>query len=130
MARILVAEDNKDIVIVLRDFIESLGHQVDCQMDGLQAGIRARDWKPDLLISDIQMPNFYGTTAVVSLQQSPDTAEIPVIFISAVAPHIVRKMMEAIRSQVKHPDRVRFIPKPIDFAALERDMKELLPPGA
>lgn len=127
MAKILVADDNKDIIILLRDYLEEAGHEIKCEMDGLQAGIRAKEWKPALLVTDIQMPNFYGTTAVISLQEMPETAEIPIIFISAVAPTTVEKMLEVIRTKVKHPERIRFIPKPIDFKLLDRYLTELLP---
>ena len=127
MAKILVADDNKDIIILLRDYLQESGHEVKCEMDGFQAGVRAKDWKPQLLVTDIQMPNFYGTTAVVSLQESPATAEIPIIFISAVAPATVEKMLEGIRDKVKHPERIRFIPKPIDFKMLDKYLAELLP---
>ena len=128
MAKILVADDNKDILILMRDYLEDLGHEIKCEMDGLQAGIKAKEWRPQLLVTDIQMPNFYGTTAVISLQEDPSTAEIPIIFISAVAPATVDKMLEAIRSKVKHPDRIRFVPKPIDFKLLNQYLEELLKP--
>ena len=130
MAKILVADDNKDIVIVLRDYLQDKGHEVKCEMDGLQAGIKAKEWLPHLLVTDIQMPNFYGTTAVISLQENPVTAEIPIIFISAVAPATVEKMIESIRGKVKHPDRIRFIAKPIDFNLFDRYLTELLPKAA
>jgi len=130
MARILVADDNKDILILLRDFLEELGHEVKTETDGLQAGIRAKEWKPDLLIADIQMPDFYGTTVAVSLQSDRETADMPIIFISAIAPATVDKMMESIRKQVKHPERLRFLPKPIDFQLLRRYLDEFLPPAA
>ena len=85
MARILVADDDAEVVSLIREFLQGLGHEVRCEPDGLAAGIRARQWLPDLIISDIQMPHFLGTTAVVGLQQSAATAAIPVIFISAAA---------------------------------------------
>lgn len=127
MARILVADDNPEIVNLVRDFLESLGHEVKCEMDGAQVGIRAKEWRPDLLVSDIQMPSFYGTTAVVILQESPVTASIPVIFVSAVAPATVEKMLELMRPKLKNPDSIRFVPKPIDLKLLEKCLQELLP---
>ena len=126
MARILAADDNPEILALVREYLECLGHEVKCETDGLQVGIRAKEWLPDLIVSDIQMPNFYGTTAVVGLRESPLTSSIPVIFISAVAPATVGKMLDLIRTKVEHPDRIRFVPKPIDFKLLETCVRELL----
>ena len=126
MAKVLIADDNKDIVIVLRDFVEALGHTVRTELDGLQAGLQAKEWKPDVLVADVQMPNFYGTTALVSLQESPETAVIPVLFISAIDPATVETMLKGVRANVRYPERVRFVPKPIDFPLFERTLNELL----
>jgi len=127
MARILVADDDAEVVSLIREFLQGLGHEVRCEPDGLAAGIRARQWLPDLIISDIQMPHFLGTTAVVGLQQSAATAAIPVIFISAIAPATAEKMLEIIRGKLARPELARFIPKPIDFQLLGRCLVELLP---
>jgi CheY-like chemotaxis protein len=126
MARILVADDDENVLSLVRLFLEDLGHEVKTEGDGLKAGLSARQWRPDLLVSDIQMPNFYGTTAVVGLRQWPETAAIPVIFVSAVAPATVEKMLELIRTKVEHPELIRFVPKPIDFKLLETFVRELL----
>lgn len=129
MARILIADDDRLLLALLREFVESLGHEVKTETDGLQAGIRAKEWVPDLLISDIQMPNFYGTTAALSLQQDAATQRIPVIFVSGISPAAAEKMLESIRKQVKYPDRLRFVAKPIDFKALEAHILELIATG-
>lgn len=129
MARVLIADDDPAMLAMLRAFVEGLGHEVKTESDGLQAGLRAKEWIPDLLLADIQMPNFYGTSAAISLQQDVSTQRIPVIFVSGVPAAAAEKLMQNIRKQVKYPDRVRFVAKPVDFKALEAHIIELIAKG-
>ena len=120
MSLIMVAEDPGQIRALLTDFFESRGHQVMTVNDGVEASLKAQEWKPDLIISDIMMPHAYGTTAYATLQESPVTASIPVIFVTAVA------LDKAIQVVPQSP-KVRLLAKPIDFDLLESAIKELLP---
>ncbi|MBI4248353.1 MAG: response regulator [Elusimicrobia bacterium] len=120
MSLIMVAEDTEQIRDLLKDFLESRGHQVVTVNDGVEASLKAQEWKPDLIISDIMMPHAYGTTAYATLQESPVTASIPVIFVTAVA------LDKAIQVVPQSP-KVRLLAKPIDFGLLESAIKELLP---
>lgn len=129
MAKILIADDDPVMLSMLREYVTGLGHEVKTATDGLQAGIQAKSWRPDLLISDIQMPGFYGTTAAVSLQQDAETQRIPIIFISGVAPAAAEKLVASIRLQAKYPDRIRFVAKPIDFKQFDAHVFELLSRG-
>ncbi|HSV43913.1 MAG TPA: response regulator, partial [Candidatus Bathyarchaeia archaeon] len=54
--RILVVDDEEDIVAVLRARLQSAGYTVDCAYDGRDALERINAHKPDLAILDIMMP--------------------------------------------------------------------------
>ena len=120
MALIMVADDDPVILAMIRGHLESLGHQVVTVSDGMQAAEKAQDWRPHLIITDIQMPNAYGTTAYEVLQRSAATVGVPVIFISGVPEALAQKLLPKAVG-------VRFLPKPLDLVRLDALVRELLP---
>jgi CheY-like chemotaxis protein len=122
IAQILLADDNPDITSVLRDYLASKGHRVIVVSDGFQLSQKAAEHRPHLIVTDVQMPGAYGSSAYQVLQKEDSTKEIPVIFMSG---HTHDKLAPILP---KTP-RTRFIQKPIDFRALDALIAELLPLG-
>lgn len=83
MAKIVVAEDEKDIRELLVFILELAGHQVVAVEDGQQAVEAALREQPDLIILDVRMPNMDGYDACRAIKQNQRTAHIPVVFLSA-----------------------------------------------
>lgn len=119
MALIMVADDDVAVVSVLTDFLESRGHQVVSVNDGTAASLKAQEWKPALIISDIIMPGVYGTSAYKSLENAGVVPRTPVLFITSVE-------LEKARKIVPDNPRVRLLPKPLEWGAVEAAVKELL----
>ncbi len=122
IAQILLADDNPDITSVLGDYLSGKGHRVIVVNDGFQLSQKAAEHRPHLIITDIQMPGAYGSSAYQVLQKDTNTSQIPVIFMSG---HAYAKLAPILP---KTP-RTRFIQKPIDFGALDGMIAELLPLG-
>ena len=83
-ARVLVADDNSD----LRTFLASLlapYYNVQTVADGREALAAVRAHKPDLVLSDVMMPNLDGLGLVRALREDPETRTLPVILLSARA---------------------------------------------
>ncbi len=83
-ARILVVDDNAD----MRTYLASLlggSYQVELAVDGVDALTRAAVQPPDLVLTDVMMPQLDGFGLVQQLRNSPQTADVPVIMISARA---------------------------------------------
>jgi CheY-like chemotaxis protein len=83
MKVILVIEDNSDILENVCEMLELRGYHLIPAING-KVGINlARQFKPDLILCDIMMPEANGYEVFNILKQDPDTASIPLIFISA-----------------------------------------------
>ncbi len=95
MPRILVIEDEPNLRKNVLDFLELEGFEVLEASDG-QIGVdSAHQHKPDLIISDISMPNMDGYNALLELRKDVSSAHIPIIFLSAMADRsFVRHGME------------------------------------
>jgi diguanylate cyclase (GGDEF)-like protein len=83
MATILVADDNRANRDALAALLETAGHRVLSAPDGRQALERAREQRPDLVISDVLMPEMDGYELARRLQLDPVTAGTAVLFYTA-----------------------------------------------
>jgi DNA-binding response OmpR family regulator len=125
MAKILVVDDDKSIVDLLRVLLTLEGYEVVAAMDGKAGLATARQEKPDLIILDVMMPEMDGFTVSGLLFQDPVMRLIPVIILTAK--HHSRNMLELVpnvRVYMNKPfdppdllDRVQallqFQPKPV-----------------
>src|SRR6185436_7409029 len=83
-ARILLADDNADMRTYVRRLL-SQHWEVEAVSDGVAALARARESRPDLIISDVMMPGLDGFELLRALRDEPSTREIPVMLLSARA---------------------------------------------
>ncbi len=82
---VLIADDEPNMVILLRRLFERDGFQVEDVADGMSALEQAETLRPDLLLLDVQMPGLNGFEVVRRLRQKETTARMPTIFITAAA---------------------------------------------
>ena len=83
-AHILLADDNADMRDYVRRLLEE-HYTVETVADGYAALEAARARLPDLVLSDVMMPNLDGFGLIAALQADPKTAAVPVILLSARA---------------------------------------------
>jgi two-component system LytT family response regulator len=83
MSKILILEDDENVRLPVIDLLEAENYEVIAAADG-KAGLEmARKEKPDLIVSDIMMPELDGHGVFEALQKDPLTAVIPFIFLTA-----------------------------------------------
>ncbi len=81
--RVLLAEDNGDLRTYLQTMLTRLGHKVVVAPDGLEAWETARMAPPDIIVSDVMMPQLDGYDLLRLIKETPGTRHIPVILITA-----------------------------------------------
>lgn len=120
MARILLADDDEDMVEICSRLLPRRGHEVIVARDGADAVDKAKTTSPDIILMDMRMPvsaggqvnDQAGIEATRQIKAIPEIAGIPVL---ALTGHMMTKFKENI-TQVGCVDMV---PKPIeDFGAL------------
>ncbi len=80
--KILVVDDERDIVKALMIRLQGAGYEVVTAFDGAQGVFMAHKEKPDLIILDIRMPAGNGFSVAQRLKRSMHTFTIPVIFLT------------------------------------------------
>jgi DNA-binding NarL/FixJ family response regulator len=81
--RLLVVDDDPNLVLLAKDYLEFRGYEVVAASNGLEALEVMRRLTPDLIICDVMMPEMDGYTFVQTLRSDRATDWIPVIFLSA-----------------------------------------------
>jgi two-component system, OmpR family, alkaline phosphatase synthesis response regulator PhoP len=80
---IIIADDEAFLAQMLSFNIQKSGHKVFIARDGAELCGMAAKKRPNLIITDYQMPIMNGLTACIQLKQNPITAEIPVLMLTA-----------------------------------------------
>ncbi|MFA5103754.1 MAG: response regulator [Candidatus Margulisiibacteriota bacterium] len=81
--KILVIDDEKDIVDIVKEILKNEGYIVETAFDGEEGLRKVVDTKPDLVVVDIMMPKMDGYEFVRRMKEDQSVASIPVIFLTA-----------------------------------------------
>ena len=81
--KILFVDDERDLVDCAKVYLEGQGYQFTGAYDGLQALQKVQEERPDLIVLDITMPRLTGWDVLRVLQDDPQTADIPVLMLTA-----------------------------------------------
>ncbi len=82
--KILLVDDEKDILVVLRKQLEDKGYEVFTAENGIDALQIASVKEPDIAILDLALPDMDGSEIAVKLRESEETRHLPVIFLTAL----------------------------------------------
>jgi DNA-binding response OmpR family regulator len=118
MAKILVVDDDQNIVDLLRVILTHEGYEVVSAMDGKAGLAAARQEKPDLIVLDVMMPELDGFTVSGLLFQDPVMRLIPVIILTAK--HHSRDVLELV------PNVRVYMNKPFDTSDLLDKIQSLM----
>ena len=121
--RILLVDDDRDLVETMSEALEAAGYQVICAYDGVEAWDLIKRGKPDLIVLDVMMPNKHGYQVAEELEQS-EYSHLPLIMLTAVAEHM--KDTNFSRSQRLPCQADEFIGKPVKIEVLLKSIRRLL----
>ncbi len=87
MKRILVVDDEPDIVEMIKVALESASYQVLTAFNGNECLEKVKKERPDAIVLDIMMPEKDGFVTCKELKGDPATQEIPILILTAVGEH-------------------------------------------
>ena len=107
--RILIVEDDVDILLMLTIFLKENGYEVEGTLNGIEATRRTEQFKPDLIIMDIFLSGTNGKDICTSLKSTEETKSIPIILISSDEQD--RKEMEGTGADefINKPFQIKFL---------------------
>jgi len=128
MKRILIVDDEPDIVSYLEMILQDNGFETDTAANGNEALEKVRSNPPDLVTLDISMPEASGTRFYKELKTDPSSRSVPVFIVTAVTglggDETAYERFISNRRLVPPPEG--FFHKPIDREAFLAAVKHLL----
>ncbi|PRY70730.1 response regulator transcription factor [Halomonas ventosae] len=119
MAKVLVVDDEPNIVLSLEFLMQQAGFQVDTAEDGESALSRIAESPPDLVLLDISLPGISGFDVLEQLRGDRDHARLPIIMLTAHGREVEREKGLALGAD-------DYITKPFSTQALVEKVKKLL----
>jgi len=117
--RVLVIEDNEDVAEMLRQLLESRGHEVDVALRGAEGVEMARQRRPEVVICDLGLPDgVSGFDVAVALRDDFDTSEMRLVAISGYARPEDKQRCREVGFEAH-------LTKPVSFEDLESTLREL-----
>lgn len=108
--KILIVDDDLDILEVIGLILESEGYEVELMSSGQQIFEHISKFNPDLIILDVMLGNMDGREICNNIKNTEDTLHIPIIMVSAT-----HNMAEFIKQNCQPDD---FLEKPFDIVNL------------
>ncbi len=123
MARILIIDDDFEIVSLLLEVLRHDGHEADSAGEPIEGMQKVRAIKPDLIILDYHMPGTSGAHLYESLRRNQATKETPILFMSGDA------SPDEILEEISDSGGSRFLAKPVHLDDFRKAIKEMLEPA-
>ena len=117
--KILLVDDEEGFLSVIKEALEVRGFDVVTAKSAIEAGLELSSAKPDLILMDIKMPGIDGLQACAAIKKNPNTADIPIMVLSAISEE----------TQIKRAYKIGisdYFVKPVDIEKLVNRIKEIL----
>jgi two-component system cell cycle response regulator DivK len=119
LARILIVEDNALNIKLFCDLLAAHGHQPEAVTDSRFALDAARQFDPDLVITDIQLPHVSGLDLIRMIRKDDQLAEVPIMAVTAYSARGDEERIRAAGAQA-------YVSKPISVVRFAETVDQLL----
>jgi len=122
LAKILIVEDNALNIKLFCDLLAAHGHEPEAVTDSRYAIDAARDFSPDLVITDIQLPHVSGLDLIRMIRSDKQLAETPIMAVTAYSARGDEERIRAAGAQA-------YVSKPISVVRFAETVEQLLKDG-
>jgi two-component system cell cycle response regulator DivK len=123
LAKILIVEDNALNIKLFCDLLAAHGHQPEAVTDSRNALDAARQFSPDLVITDIQLPHVSGLELIRMLRNDDQLGEVPIMAVTAYSTADDEERIRAAGAQA-------YVSKPISVVRFAETVDQLLKDSA
>lgn len=119
MKKVLIADDEPNIVLSLEFLMRQAGYEIRVARDGEEALRAAREWKPDLILLDIMLPLRDGYEVCQQIRAMPGGGDVKIIMLTAKG-----REVEVAKGLAVGADR--YVTKPFSTKELVAQVREAL----
>ena len=120
MAKILIVEDNALNIKLFCDLLAAHGHEPQAVLDSRLALDSARQFEPDLVITDIQLPHVSGLELIAMLRADDKLKDVPIMAVTAYSGLGDEERVRGAGAQA-------YVSKPISVVRFVAEVEALLP---
>jgi two-component system cell cycle response regulator DivK len=117
--RVLIVDDNAMNIQIAQVVLAAAGFEVDAAADAPQARLKLQEFRPDLILMDIQMPGMDGLQLTRLLKADPATRHIVVVAFTAFA-------MRGDEAKMREAGCDGYLSKPIDVKSFAGQVRDCL----
>jgi len=107
MSTVLAVDDSKPMLAMLSSCLEKGGHRVVKAVDGVQALTQLREHHPDMVITDLNMPNMDGLEFIEAARQDPAGNAVPILLLTT-------ETAQALKDRAREVRATGWLTKPFD----------------
>jgi two-component system, cell cycle response regulator DivK len=119
LAKILIVEDNALNIKLFCDLLAAHGHQPEAVTDSRTALDAARQFSPDLVITDIQLPHVSGLDLIRMIRNDENLRQVPIMAVTAYSTSEDEERIRAAGAQA-------YVSKPISVVRFAETVEQLL----
>ena len=117
---ILIVEDDRSTRVMYRDYLDGSGFRTADAHNGFQALEKARELRPDAVLTDLAVPGMDGFAFCRALKDMPTTRGIPILAMTGHPEYLTDP------ARILHAGISQVLSKPCDLDAVVRELRRLL----
>ncbi len=98
MSRVLAVDDTRALRVMLADCLKKGGHEVVVAADGLEALEQMRKHKPDIIITDLNMPRMNGLDFIEAARREPEGTALPMLLLTTETAQALKERAKAVKA--------------------------------
>ena len=119
MPRILIVDDEPNLVLALEFLMKKEGYEIRAAADGEKAVKAAEEYRPDLILLDVMMPRMDGYEVCQHIRANPELRDVAIVMLTAKGREVEREKGLALGADL-------YITKPFSTREVVRKVKEIL----
>lgn len=120
MTKIMVVDDEKDLLILMKEILENEKFEVITAQSGAECLKKLKTVKPDLILLDMMMPKMSGYEVIENIRKNPKTKDIKIAFLT------VTRMSEDSLYKLSKFNISDYITKPFDVSDAVSRVKKII----
>ena len=98
MSVVLAVDDTRALHAMLADCLNKAGHEVVLAVDGVEALEKLREHKPDIVITDLNMPRMNGLEFIEAARKEPEGKALPMLLLTTETAQSLKDRAKAIKA--------------------------------
>jgi two-component system KDP operon response regulator KdpE len=120
LRKLLLVEDEEELVRIVQSYFRDEGYEVRTALNGIEGLKAVREFKPDVIVSDVKMARMDGFEFFEALKKLPEFSKTPFIFLTIMDDKASADRAAALGAS-------GYITKPFDVEELHQKIDELMP---